>query len=128
MGEVGAVERAEGLDVRLERVRALRREQDGRWREGEEGPGGDVMPGAAHVVEVRVREAHGVGVDASLRAPPAVERDLELREDDAGLLPADADALDLVTRQRVHHVPVLSFARPGKLARRRHRLAADPVG
>ena len=82
-------------------------EEDGGRGKGDERAGGDVEARAPGVVHVRVRQAQGVGVDASLGTPAAVECHLELREDHARLLPADADALDLVPGEGVHHEALL---------------------
>lgn len=93
VAELGLVHGAVELEEALHGVPEAGRDEDGGRALPVEAPGGDVHGEAADVVEVGVGDEKELLRDGALRAPADVEGGAQRREDDAGLLPADGDAL-----------------------------------
>ena len=128
--ELGLVHGAVHVEQPPDELREVLGDEDGGRAEPVEPPRGHVHGEAPDVVEVGVGDEEEVLRHGALRAPPDVEGEAERREDDAGLLPADRDALhgvplDLQPLLQLRlHGGGGSFRRRARGGRRLGRLAA----
>lgn len=128
--ELGLVHGAVHVEQPLDEFPEVLGDEDGGRAQPVEPPRGHVHGEAPDVVEVGVGDEEEVLRHRALRAPADVEGEAQRREDDAGLLPADGDALhgvplDFKPRLRLRfRGGRRGWRRRGRGSRRLGRLAA----